>query len=83
MMPESFKTEQIQKVLPASFKKPVNDRMRFRTLLFHPANDNMQHTSVQLKGAYNIFAQAKAVKRATERLRHLLILDFLGRLGPK
>jgi hypothetical protein len=81
-MPESFKTEQIPPVLPVSFK-PVNDGMRIRTLLFYPANDNMKHTSVQSKGSYNIFAQARAVKRATERLRHLLILNFLGGLGPR
>jgi hypothetical protein len=64
-------------------EKSVNDGLRIQTLLLRPANDNVKHTSVQSNGAHNIFAQARAIKSAVERLRYLLILDFFSSLGPR
>lgn len=82
-MPESFKTELIEQMLPASLKKPINDGLRIQTFLLDPANDNMKHTSAQSKGADSIFAQARAIKNAVERLRYQLILDFFSSLRPR
>jgi hypothetical protein len=82
-IPKAFKIERIRQVLPASLKQSINEERQIQTILLRPANDNVKRTSVQSNGTHNIFSQARAIKSAVERLRHLLILSFFSSLGPR
>jgi hypothetical protein len=77
-----FKAKRIRQVLPALSKTLISGGLSIPKLFFRPADDGVQHTSVQSKDAHNVFAQASAIKGSVERFRRLLILDFLNSLGP-